>query len=370
MKSPALKVLLLSAVIAYSPLTNASRKYIAERGDTWESVARKWGLYTEELRADNHIFPYLFTGLEIDLPDNAADIPLSTTAIARLENADRSLELAREKLEARQYSSAASYLGTTVALRGRSAAFVLMLQGRAKDGLNDYEDAFDYYKKAYARYSDGDKTLSEEEAGALSNRMKEVGHLAAEQRLKREEEEARRREERLRERERERAREAERQARAESRKTKQSSGGSSWSGGWGSPWGMPVFGGWGMQVPAIPAPSFQYTPTWDNFPQFNWNAAANSIPINWDTAPVDMGSTYDMSSPSTSTSGNPRDPITFSDHTCGLCGGKGTIIDNGGTTFGLDKTKYCSECGQNVSLSHRHIQCPSCSGKGTVRKRD
>lgn len=365
MKSPALKVLLLSAVIAYSPFANASRKYIAERGDTWESVARKWGLYTEELQAGNIIFPNLFTGLEIDLPDNASDTPLSTTAIARLENADRSLELAKEKLKARQYSSAASYLGTTVALRGRSAAFVLLLQGRAKDGLNDYEDAFDYYKKAYARYSDGDKTLSEEEAGALSSRMKVVGRLAAEQRLKREEEQARQREERQRERERELAREAERRARAEARKSEQSYGGNGWTGGWGRPWKMPMFGAWGM-----PAPSFQYTPAWNNIPQIDWNAAASTMPVNWGAVPVDMGGTYDMSSPSASPSGNPRDPITFSNHTCALCGGKGTIIDNGGTTFGLDKTKYCSECGQNVSLSHRHIQCPSCSGKGTVRKRD
>lgn len=366
MKFSLLKALFLAASLTFPPILNA-RKYIAERGDTWESVARKWGLYTEELRASNSIFPHLFTGLEIDLPDNAAAAPLSTTAIARLENADRSLELAKEKLGEKHYSSASSFLGTTVALRGRTAAFILYLQGQAKDGLQDYEEALDYYQRASFKASEGDKTLSEEETGNLANRLEIVGTLAAEQRQKREEEEARRREARRREREREI--ELEQECEAE----RQASAGNVWSGGWGSPWDMPFSGGWGMPFTPgsmtiapmpVPTPSFQYTPNWEYFPPVDLNSIPASMPA---TFPADMGTSFDSS---TSSSGNPRNPITFSDHTCSLCGGKGTIVDNGATTFGLDKTKYCSECGRNVGLSHRHIQCPSCGGKGTVRKRD
>lgn len=49
--------------------------------------------------------------------------------------------------------------------------------------------------------------------------------------------------------------------------------------------------------------------------------------------------------------------------TCGLCNGKGTIAKSG-TTFGLSGTKWCGECGKEVSVGHYHENCPSCNGAG------
>lgn len=339
-----------------------TRTYIAERGDTWESAARKWGLYADELKARNSIFPELFTGLEIDLPESAAPEPLGTAAIARLESADRSLELGKEKLAARQYSSAASYLGTAVTLHGRATASVLFMQGQAREGLSDYEDAFEYYKKSLSRHSGGDNTLSEEQAAALEARIETTGRLAEQERLRREAEQARRREEN--ERRLEARRKAEADARAK-RQKRQSGGG--WSWGWGNVASTPAWGGgWSQNI------WNNVQSTW-NTPTYGWNNTAidwNSVTVDWNSVPMDMGTYTESFDNQPSGSGDPRDPITFSDHVCGLCDGKRTIVDSGATTFGQSGSKYCGECGRHVDLSHRHIQCPSCGGSGTVRKRD
>ena len=360
---------IMSAIMLLVAASAFARTYIAERGDTWESVARKWGLYTDELKARNSIFPTLYAGLEIDLPENASQNPLSTWEIARLERADRELATGIELLEAGKFRQAMSSLNMAGAARGRSTASLLFLQGRAKDGLADYEEAFDYYTRSSAKLSDGDLTLTEEQTNTLRERMAAVGKLAAERRLRREAQEAKRREEERKAEEARRNRlaakrraEAEADKKRESRRQKASS-----SGGWGFPvWG----GGWGM-----PMPSFQpqFAPDW-NSALMNWNstpATWTAPAIDWNSVPTDIG-TYAPAQPDPPSldSGNPREQITFSDHTCTLCGGKGTIPDNGGTTFGLSSTKYCSDCGKTVDLSHRHIQCPSCGGRGMVRKRD
>ena len=77
----------MSAIMLLVAASAFARTYIAERGDTWESVARKWGLYTDELKARNSIFPTLYAGLEIDLPENASQNPLSTWEIAKIGRA-------------------------------------------------------------------------------------------------------------------------------------------------------------------------------------------------------------------------------------------------------------------------------------------
>ncbi len=372
MKRTTLSAALLALTMAFSA---NGRTYIAERGDTWESVARKWGLYTEELKAANSIFPELFTGLEIELPEQSAKEPLGTRAIARLELAGRNLDKGKELLERKEYSLAETYFTLVESGMGRPSAELLYLRGRIKEETKEFENAHSLYKKALAKGSEGDPTMTGEQYAALTAKADEIGVLAAKQRLKREEEARRRREEA----EREAAREAERsaarrRAAAERQTTTTSNRGG--GGGWGWPfsgWGAPSFG-WSAPVPLppMPAPMPMPTPSFQNVPSPSWG----SVPMDWNTwssVPMDAGASFsaplDGGDFSTG-SGNPRDPITFSDHQCNLCGGKGTIADSGATTLGQSGSKYCSDCGRYVDLSHRHIQCPSCQGKGTVRKRD
>lgn len=48
---------------------------------------------------------------------------------------------------------------------------------------------------------------------------------------------------------------------------------------------------------------------------------------------------------------------------CGLCGGKGSIIEYT-SNYGINNNPYCEECGKNVVSGHYHKVCPRCGGKG------
>ena len=65
----------LAALAICAPLLTA-RTYIVERGDTWELIARKWGVHTDALKAANPFFSEIYVGVELDLPDNSSDTPL------------------------------------------------------------------------------------------------------------------------------------------------------------------------------------------------------------------------------------------------------------------------------------------------------
>jgi hypothetical protein len=56
------------------------------------------------------------------------------------------------------------------------------------------------------------------------------------------------------------------------------------------------------------------------------------------------------------------------EETCSSCKGKGWIPGSKTPTFGIMGTKWCSECGQEVTNSHSHDQCPSCRGTGKVTR--
>ena len=49
--------------------------------------------------------------------------------------------------------------------------------------------------------------------------------------------------------------------------------------------------------------------------------------------------------------------------TCGLCNGKGWILETKGVaSFGNEK--WCDQCKKNVPANHYHATCPSCQGTG------
>ena len=81
------------------------------------------------------------------------------------------------------------------------------------------------------------------------------------------------------------------------------------------------------------------------------------------TSTSSSGSSYSTTSSSSSTSTS-SSSYTRTPRKCSLCSGTGRVVENDGVTFGLSDTKYCSECGKQVPLSHYHTTCPSCKGKG------
>lgn len=54
--------------------------------------------------------------------------------------------------------------------------------------------------------------------------------------------------------------------------------------------------------------------------------------------------------------------------TCSYCNGKGWIVGSSTPTYGNTGTKWCSECQMRVPRSHSHDECPSCRGRGTIKK--
>lgn len=92
------------------------------------------------------------------------------------------------------------------------------------------------------------------------------------------------------------------------------------------------------------------TISFEDFKRANARAAANGYQI---------GNGNSNSSSSSNNNSSSR-------KTCHYCNGKGTVVDNNSSvpTFGLSGTKYCEECKKDVPLSHCHVQCPVCKGKG------
>lgn len=48
---------------------------------------------------------------------------------------------------------------------------------------------------------------------------------------------------------------------------------------------------------------------------------------------------------------------------CGLCNGKGSIVEYT-SNYGISDRKYCEECGKTVDSTHYHKTCSRCGGKG------
>lgn len=119
------------------------------------------------------------------------------------------------------------------------------------------------------------------------------------------------------------------------------------SGGGGVPVGDPEYQAWiNYRQSGLPGAS---TISFEDFKKANARAAANGYQIG--------NSQSSSSNPNSSTSSSSHNKCTF-------CNGTGMVVDNTAPTFGLDKTKYCDVCKKEVPLSHCHVQCPACKGKG------
>lgn len=76
----------------------------------------------------------------------------------------------------------------------------------------------------------------------------------------------------------------------------------------------------------------------------------------------DGGGSFDATG-SSSVIGETSTPRVREKKHCNLCDGTGWIVETKGVaSFGLDK--YCSECGKTVPANHYHTKCPSCKGEG------
>jgi len=394
---------IVAAFSAAASISLYARSYIAERGDTWESIARKWGVHTEELKAANPFFSEIYMGVEVDLPENSAADPLSNHTIAQYATDDINIENAEKALADAQYSSARSLLSSSMHRQGHSTARLHFLYASACAGSSDYINALENYSEAATLFNAGDRTMTREQTMAINAEMERLVPLAQEQKEK--EEELRRFREELAEKKRQKD-EEKRQRRREF---------------WGNLGtallqglnvGMQAYSasqGWAAAPTTsyVPAYTPVYTPTytpvvmpqvtppnWDfsnNFftPDFNsiqwndWNNGNNFqniiVPANWSTMPVNLDSSAGTSgldnsggfSGAGSTSGTGTNPVgeaQYETYDCPLCNGTGWMVNNSNPTFGQTGTRYCNICNKTVDLSHGHERCPSCKN-GKQRRR-
>lgn len=79
---------------------------------------------------------------------------------------------------------------------------------------------------------------------------------------------------------------------------------------------------------------------------------------------IGSGTTGGLALPSAPTYGSGNASPTRQKKTCSLCNGRGWIAGAKTPTYGNMGTKWCSDCGRDVPLSHSHDSCPSCRGLG------
>lgn len=303
MKPARFKTVLLAAFAIVATGISA-RTYVVERGDTWELIARKWGVHTEELKAANPAMPEVFYGLEINLPDNSAPSQVSNSTIAIYEREDRQLAAAEKALAEGRYSAARSALSSAMSRRGHTTSRLAYMYARSCEGTQNYMEALENYGKAISLFNDGDWTMTGEQVSSVEADRDRVYPLAEkeyQEKLRREAEEKRQAEIRRQRRAEEAARE---EARKRERRAAWGSFGQALLGAIGNA-AMGASGGWGM-------PATGTMPTWNTpVPSFGGGGAASPI-LNpqlaaagvtlppsldftkWDPAMFQMQVTYDQ----------------------------------------------------------------------------
>lgn len=303
MKHARFKTALLAA-FAIAATGISARTYVVERGDTWELIARKWGVHTEELKAANPAMPEVFYGLEINLPDNSAPSQVSNSTIALYEREDRQLAAAEKALAEGRYAAAHSALSSAMSRRGHTTSRLAYMYARSCEGTQNYMEALENYGKAISLFNDGDWTMTGEQVSSVEADRDRVYPLAEkeyQEKLRREAEEKRQAEIRRQRRAEEAARE---EARKRERRAAWGSFGQALLGAIGNA-AMGASGGWGMPatgaMPAwnTPIPSFGGGGTAS--PLLNPQLAAAGVTLppsldftKWDPAMFQMQVTYDQ----------------------------------------------------------------------------
>lgn len=303
MKHAGIKTALLVAFAIASTGVSA-RTYVVERGDTWELIARKWGVHTEELKAANPAMPEVFYGLEINLPDNSAPSQVSNSTIALYEREDRQLAAAEKALAEGRYSAARSALSSAMSRRGHTTSRLAYMYAKSCEGTQNYMEALENYGKAISLFNDGDWTMTGEQVSSVEADRDRVYPLAEkeyQEKLRREAEEKRQAEIRRQRRAEEAARE---EARKRERRAAWGSFGQALLGAIGNA-AMGAAGGWGMPatgaMPAwnTPVPSFGGGGTASPILNPQLAAAGVTLPpsldfTKWDPSMFQMQVTYDQ----------------------------------------------------------------------------
>ena len=303
MKHAGIKTALLVAFAIASTGVSA-RTYVVERGDTWELIARKWGVHTEELKAANPAMPEVFYGLEINLPENSAPSQVSNSTIALYEREDRQLAAAEKALAEGRYSAARSALSSAMSRRGHTSSRLAYMYAKSCEGTQNYMEALENYGKAISLFNDGDWTMTGEQVSSVEADRDRVYPLAEkeyQEKLRREAEEKRQAEIRRQRRAEEAARE---EARKRERRAAWGSFGQALLGAIGNA-AMGASGGWGMPamgaMPAwnTPVPSFGGGGTASPILNPQLAAAGVTLPpsldfTKWDPSMFQMQVTYDQ----------------------------------------------------------------------------
>lgn len=90
----------------------------------------------------------------------------------------------------------------------------------------------------------------------------------------------------------------------------------------------------------------------------NMTPSGGGVPV------VPQGGYYGGNNGGTSTGNTNTGGSQRKNHKCITCNGTGREIRNDAASPNGLGSKYCSECGRTVSVSHYHAPCRACKGKG------
>lgn len=184
-------------------LTLYARTYEVERGDTWELIARKWGVYVDALKAVNPGVTDVFVGYELNLPESAeSEKEESKWVLDKREREDESLTKAYQALQEENYGLAKICFENGMWRNNKTTARLSFLHALCSEKNHNYLSSYKSYQNAADLCNKGDITLGVDQMMSLNESLDRVRPLAEqeereriiqEEKRKAEEEERRRR---------------------------------------------------------------------------------------------------------------------------------------------------------------------------------
>lgn len=167
-----------AAILALGGLCASARTYVVERGDTWEIIARKWGVFTDELKAANPAMTDVFYGLEINLPSSASASQATGSTLKDRIYKDNSLDNAEKSFNAGRYREARRDLSTAMLRNGHTTARLAYMYAVSCEKTGNYMEALKQYGLTAELVQKGDRTLSENDLADILPAAERVLPLA------------------------------------------------------------------------------------------------------------------------------------------------------------------------------------------------
>ena len=182
------KLLVATAILIGSMCNAEGKTYIVEAGDTWEIIARKWGVFVEELKAVNQGMADVYYGVEINLPDSSRDKINSSSLMSIYEREDENLQRGLSAVEENDFRTAHRYLTGSINRGDHTTSKYAYLYALCCEKTENYIDALKYYGKAVELINGGDYSATPEQIMALNSDIERVVPLAQAEAVRKEKE--------------------------------------------------------------------------------------------------------------------------------------------------------------------------------------